>query len=287
LLLVAEQMSSDRPLQTRSGGRLHTSREARPGELRGYFDKGFAVRRAKAKEEGLVVVDSVASLDRILEERTPGIVLSAEGADFLEGDLGYVEQLRAQGLVHLQLVHFYGYSAIGDIATEPGTHGGLAAFGKDVVRTCNRLGLLVDVAHCNAAGMQHALDVSSKPIVYSHGFVSAGMPDPARSGARAIHAPIAKRLAQAGGVVGLWPAGSSWGNLQLYADGIARTVELLGAAHVGVGTDMHGLRGSIMPDYSGFEALEGELAKRGMSASDIEAVLGGNYIRVLLGAMSV
>jgi membrane dipeptidase len=180
-------------------------------------------------------------------------------------------------------------SSKADISTEDPKYGGLSAFGKDVVRECNRLGILVDGAHGTSAGIDQMLDISTKPVIYSHGHVSASMPTTWRGGAaaRAIHAPIAKKLAGRGGVIGLWPLWDAYPNLNLYADELMRLVAAYGAEHVGVGTDMDGLGHSTLPGYAEFAELPGHLARRGLNDAGIEAVLGGNYIRVLRQAMSV
>src|SRR6185436_10955724 len=206
-----------------------------------------------------------------------------------EGDLGYLEKVRADGLVHVQIVHYYGWSDIGDIATEQPRHQGLSAFGKDLVRGCNRLGILVDVAHCSHPAMEQALELSTRPIVYSHGHASAGMPAYSQSGsiARAIHLAQAKAIAAKGGVIGIWPDWYTYSNLALLADALARTAGELGAAHVGIGSDLHGLVRTIMPSYAEFAELEEALTKRGMKAAEVEGILGGNYIRVLREAMKV
>jgi len=288
MLLVAEKTTSEGDLLQPLGGRLQMTREVKPGELRANFERGFTRRRQFLAREGLVEVRSVQALDRVLSERTPGMVLAAEGADFLEGDLAYLDKVRAQGLVHLQLVHFVPRSLLGDIATEAASQGGMTAFGRDVVRACNRLGMLVDVAHCTNEGMAQVLDISAKPIVYSHGHISAGMPLPSQGGslARAVHAPVAKKIAEAGGVVGIWPNWNTHSHLDLMADAIARAAGQLGAAHVGIGSDMHGLGPrSLMPSYEEFASLEERLGKRGLKPADVEGIMGGNYIRVLREAM--
>ena len=103
LLIVAEKVTSEAKLAV-IGGRLQLSREMQPGELRANFEGSFGRRRQALAKEGLVEISSVQALDRVLAERTPGLVLAAEGADFLEGDLGYLDKVRALGLAHLQLV---------------------------------------------------------------------------------------------------------------------------------------------------------------------------------------
>ncbi|HTN26437.1 MAG TPA: membrane dipeptidase [Burkholderiales bacterium] len=283
LLLVAEKVTPDSPILRLVGSRLASIREAAPGELRKYFEDGLQRRRQRIRADRLAEVASAETLDRVLAEKTPAIAVSAEGADFLEGDLRYLEHARAQGLVHLQLVHYYTQSLIGDISTQEPRHGGLSAHGKDLVRECNRLKILVDVAHCSNLAMEQALDISTKPLVYSHGHISAEAPRPSQAGsiARAIHLPVARRIAERGGVVGLWPNGLVFANLDLYADELMRMVKVLGVAHTGVGSDLNGITRTIMPTYAQFAALEGALEQRGLAAKDISAVLGGNYVRVL------
>lgn len=288
MLIVAEKVIPDGPLTRRTPSGLRSFRDAKPGELRRNFEVAFGRRREKARQEGLVEIASVEALDRVLKERVPAIVLCSEGADFLEGDLAYLDKARADGLAHLQLVHYYRSSGVGDVSTEEPAHGGLTAFGKDVVRACNRLGMLVDVAHCTSAGIEQTLEISTKPVIYSHGHVSAGAPQASHGAlaARAIYAPLAKQLAEKGGVIGLWPLWLSYANLDLYADELARLVQTYGVEHVGIGTDMFGLPRTIIPSYDEFAELPGYLAKRGMKDAGIEAVLGGNYIRVLRQALA-
>lgn len=290
MLIVAEKVIPDGPFVRWSRERqtLAAVRGARPGEVRRSFDVQFERTLMRMKGQDLIAVSSVVVLDRVVQERIPAIVLASKGADFLEGDLGYLQTVRARGLVHLQLLH-YRVSDVGDISTEAPKNGGLTAFGKEVVRTCNRLGILVDVAHATSAGIEQVLEISTQPVIYSHGHVSPAMPLLWQGGvaARAIHAPLAKRLADKGGVLGLWRLWNAYPNLDLYADELMHMADTYGAAHVGIGTDMDGLGRSTLPGYTEFAQLPDYLAKRGLNEANAEAVLGGNYMRVLRQAMSV
>ena len=289
LLLVAEKIVCDGPLLRTSGGRSRNTREARSGELRRYYEDRLARARSRWRREELVEVVSVQALDRVLKERVRGIVIAAEGADFLEGDLSYLEKAHADGLVHLQLVHYYAQSLIGDISSEEYHHGGLTPFGKDLVRACNRLGILVDVAHCSTPAMEQVLELSAKPVIYSHGQVSAALPDPSQNIvlARSIHEPVARKIAANGGVVGFWSNWYTFANTELFAEGLMRLADTLGPAHVGIGTDMNGMPRTNMPTYAGFLEIEEAMSKRGMKRADIDAILGGNYVRVLREAMTL
>ena len=286
IALVAEKVIPDGPLIRVRGGRLGVDRDARPGEMRRSFETQFERLRV-VTEKQLPRIDSLAALDKALQEGVPAVVLASEGADFLEGDLGYLERVRALGLVHLQLVH-YRISDVGDISTEEPRHGGLTAFGKDVVRACNRLGILVDVAHCTTAGIEQAIELSTRPMVYSHGHVRVQPPAASQGGivARAIHLPLAKRMAEKGGVIGLWPLGAQYSTREVYADALLRTADAVGGPmHVGIGSDLNGLPSTVLPTHEEFADLAEILAKRGLSSAHAEAIMGGNYIRVLREAL--
>ncbi|MBI3371451.1 MAG: membrane dipeptidase [Betaproteobacteria bacterium] len=288
MLIIAEKMIPDSPFIrfSRERQRLAAFRDAGRGELRRSFDVQFSRTLERMRAQNLLPVDSVEALDRVRREHVPGIALASEGADFLEGDIGYLEKIRGRGLVHLQLLH-YRISDIGDISTEEPENGGLTAFGKEVVRACNRLGILLDIAHATSAGIEQVLEISSRPVIYSHGHVSSATPLASQGGiaARAIHAPLARQLAAKGGVIGLWPLWYSYANLDLYADELTRMVDAYGASHVGIGSDMFGLGRSTMPSYAEFAQLPDYLAKRGLKDADVDAVLGGNYLRLLRQAL--
>ena len=289
MLLLARTLSADRPvIQHTPGKGFSQIREPHPGELAA----GFAERLARLRDENakarLVEVTDAATLERIRRTNAPGVVIAAEGADFLDGDLKRLEAARGQSVVHVQLVH-YRVSEVGDIATALPVHGGLSAFGQNVVRACNRLGILVDVAHATHDGIAQALDISTRPVVYSHGHIISGAPHWTNNAnrARAISSAMARRIAERGGVVGIWTPVTQYRTLDAYAGALFDAAATLGAAHVGVGTDMAGLpAGSVVPSYDDFALLDEALSKRGASAADISAILGGNYLRVLAQALT-
>jgi membrane dipeptidase len=281
--LIARKIVADMPVIRRTQSRgLHMFREPRPGELAKSFDGWIEILRAQDKKQGLAEIVSAEALDRAVKAGEPAVAIGAEGADFLGGDLKRLDAARALGLVHLQLVH-YRVSELGDISTERPVHNGLTPFGKEVVAACNRLRILIDIAHGTSAVIEQTLDLAARPIIYSHGHVMSVEPHwtHSQARARAIHKPLALKIAKKGGVIGIWPLGSMYRSLNAYADALLDAAEALGPAHVGVGTDMAGLPSSAMPGYEEFAALEEILAKRRIKADDIENMLGRNYLRVL------
>ena len=287
MLLVARKIVADGPVIRTFKGRLGVFREAQPGELAKNFDDRLARLHEAHQREGLTEIHSISDLDRAITTRAPAVVIAAEGGDFLEGSLERLESARKAGLAHLQLVH-YRVSEIGDISTEAPRYNGLSPFGREVVATCNRLGILIDIAHGTSALIEQALELSTRPLIYSHGQASNVEPHYTHRviSARSIHMPIARKIAAKGGVIGLWANGSSYSSLDRYADAILSLAETLGAAHAGVGTEMDGMPSSIVPAYREFFELAELMAKRGVSTADLESLLGGNYIRVLRQALA-
>ncbi len=287
MLIIARAIATDRPVTHTVKGRITVAREAQPGELAANFDDRLARLHTTLQREGLTEIVSAETLEHVLARRVPAAVIAAEGGDFLEGDLQRLEAARKNGLVHLQLVHFR-VSEIGDISTEAPRYNGLSAFGRDVVAACNRLGILIDIAHGTSALIEQTLELSTRPVIYSHGQASGTEPYYTQrvTAARSIHLPVARKVAQKGGVVGIWANGGSYSSLDRYADALLELAEDLGAAHVGVGTDMDGMTRMVVPTYREFFELAELMTKRGVGAVDLESMLGGNYIRVLKIALT-
>jgi membrane dipeptidase len=228
------------------------------------------------------VITDAAGL-RAARAGRPSAIISAEGADFLEGQIGRVDEAYAKwSLRHLQLTH-YRVNELGDIQTEAPVHNGLTDFGAEVIRRCNRLGILVDVAHGTTALVQRAASVTTKPLVLSHTSLT-GRPVPY---SRRITPEHAKLVAGTGGVIGIWPPAHEFPSLPSLAAGMARMVDVVGIDHVGLGTDMRGLVGpSIFPEYDSLPGLTEALLATGFSAQDTRKILGGNYARVFEAAMA-
>lgn len=80
-----------------------------------------------------------------------------------------MQEAYQRGLRHFGLLHDSDASTpLGDVYTNPARYGGMTAFGLDVVRECNRLGMLIDLAHCDMKTTQDAVHTSSKPVIISH-----------------------------------------------------------------------------------------------------------------------
>jgi membrane dipeptidase len=150
-----------------------------------------------------------------------------------------------------------------------------------VIRRCNSLGIVVDVAHGTFELVKKAASVATKPLVLSH----TALTQRPVAWTRLITPDHAKAIAATGGVIGIWPVTQS-ANVKSYGESIARMVDLVGVDHVGMGTDMLGLQGpSALPGYADLPQLATALASR-FKPDEIARILGGNYRRVFEASLS-
>jgi membrane dipeptidase len=266
---VVTRVSADRK-------RFEAWRTPEPGELYQLSQTEFVRAKELVEREQLDVVTSAATLASA-DGRGPGVIIASEGADFLEGRLERVDEAYTlHQLRHLQLTH-YRVNELGDIQTETPVHGGLTDFGADVVRRCNTLGIVVDVAHGTYDLVKRVASVTTKPLVLSHTAL-AGHPGP-RS--RLITADHARAVAQTGGVIGVWPSSGTFHDLDAMAHGFRRMADVVGVEHVGLGTDMYGfISPPVFRSYEQLPALGAALLAAGFSQQETEQILGGNYRRV-------
>jgi membrane dipeptidase len=265
---------ADSPIIIVSSGRNRPGRDPRPGELYDWSKTSFAKLHDLARGQGMPLVRSAAEL-RAARASQPSVIVTSEGADFLEGKIERLDEAYQRWqLRQLQLTH-YRPNELGDIQTEPSVHGGLTDFGVEVIRRCNQLGIVVDVAHSPFASVKRAVASTTKPLVLSHTSLS----DRQSPWTRLITSDHARAIASVRGVIGIWPVAET-ANISSYATSIARMVDVVGVDHVGIGTDQMGLLGpSCMPSYSELPQLAAALSTR-FKPDEINRLLGGNYRRV-------
>lgn len=221
----------------------------------------------------LVPVLAPEDVDRARRLRRPGALRAAEGADFLEGRLDRVQEAFDRGIRSIQFVHYH-INEAADIQTEDPRHNGLSAFGTDLVREMNRLGMIVDVAHATEKATRDTAQAATRPIILSH---TALRSEP-RPYTRLIYAAHARVVAETGGLIGIWPAGN--GNLDRWIERFERMAELVGPEHLAVGTDMDGLRTTVFGDYRKLPDLRAALRCAGFSEKETAGILGENFMRV-------
>ncbi|MFC8597825.1 dipeptidase [Isoptericola sp. NPDC057191] len=259
-------------------------------------------------------------------------LMGAEGGQSIDSSMGALRMLSEVGVRYMTLTHNH-HNPWAESATDAPPadgrfdQGGLTAFGREVVREMNRLGMLVDLSHVSAGTMRAALDVTEAPVIFSHSSARAVCDVP-----RNVPDDVLARLAGNGGVcmvtfvpsfvtpaIGEWRAAAGEAATQAgiapndYAgfaafsdewekshpkppttlDDVVAHVEhvreVAGAAHVGLGGDYDGAGGFAdeLRDVSGYPALLAALADRGWSDDELAGLASGNVLRVLRAAEDV
>jgi membrane dipeptidase len=285
--LLSWTVVPDAPFLRMSASGVEQGRPIAAGELKASFDQQLSNATSGLLGNGVNIVRSVADLDKA-SNGIPHVVLTSEGADFLEGRLDDLQSAYDRGIRHIQLVHYI-KNPIGDLQTESPTHNGLSDFGKKLIRALNTTGILIDLAHSTGPSIDQALEISSQPMIWSHSFITKSEQSWTSRGymSRGLSEAYAKKIASQGGAVGLWALGPSFGGgLDGYASEIIRMIEILGADHVMFGTDEDGLpQGAVIEQLIDLRKVVDMLAKRGVDEKTLRSVAYGNYARCLRNAM--
>jgi membrane dipeptidase len=181
----------------------------------------------------------------------------------------------------MQLVH-YTPNDIGDFQTGAVTHNGLTPFGADVIRACNRLGVVVDVAHATADTVKQAVKATSRPLLLSHtalrGSKAQGKTPLVE---RQITPDHARAIAETGGSVGIW---HFFATPERYVEGLKEMADVVGVDHVSIGTDASASAG-LYPTYDNFPALVDAMLRGAFTPEETAKIVGGNYLRILAASV--
>lgn len=287
MALVSWSLVGDMPWLKQTPLGLKQSGAAARGAATDWFKAEVGRVKQHAAGQGLRIALAPADLDKAAEGQ-PHVLLSVEGASFLDDGIDGLNLAYEHGVRHLQLVH-YVRNRIGDFQTEKPELGGLSDLGKEVVAACNRLGILVDLAHCTPEAVRQALAISTRPMVWSHSSIaSSGRPHwkltPWR--ARQLSLDDAKALAAKGGVVGLWALKSDVGSsIESYGERLLKIADWLGDEHAGFGTDLNALSGSPIRSYADLRRVVEYFQRRGVDPASIRRLAFENYLRILRASM--
>lgn len=209
-------------------------------------------------------------------------LLSLEGGEPLEGELSILRSLYRLGFRGLQLT-YNTRTLLGDGCFEPRPKGGLTDFGAQVVEEMNKIGMLIDISHLNNPGFWNTMELTKSPIVVSHACCSALCEH-----VRNLDDNQIKALAENGGVMGITYVRSFLNtdmkkvSVETIVDHIEHVIDLVGADHVGLGSDFEGIVSPPdgLEDSTKVINITKSLVSRGHSDQEIEKILGGNFLRV-------
>jgi membrane dipeptidase len=180
-----------------------------PGDAYDRFLKGLASMDRQLERNGMKRSLTSADVRIAHKNGQPTVIQAIEGAHFLQGHLERVEEAYNRGLRRFGLLHDSDASVpLGDVYTNPPRFGGLTAFGAEVIKECNRLGILVDLAHADLQTTKAALKVTTRPVIISHTGLDTQLGSNPRMAQmmrpRLIGKEQARMVADAAGLVGVW-----------------------------------------------------------------------------------
>ncbi|MEP7072270.1 MAG: membrane dipeptidase [Verrucomicrobiota bacterium] len=234
--------------------------------------------------------------------RKIGLLLTMEGVEPLGEDLLLLRSFYELGLRSLSLTHARpNAAATGGLFAGRAPAKGLTTFGKELVEECERLGVILDLAHINPAGFEEVCALTSRPLIVSH-TNARRFYDIERN----ISDEQIRMVGARGGVIGvnaiLVSPLREEATLDRYIDHMEHVASLIGIDGVGLGFDFCEFiwnklapvkRDAVearltaphfLPDLSNHRHtpnLIRRLGERGFNEGDIENVLGGNWRRVL------
>jgi membrane dipeptidase len=244
------------------------------------------VARSKAQIRCAV---SVEDIEAARSEGAFVMVLHMEGAEAIGPDLDELEHLYAAGLRSLGLVwsrpNIFGHGVPFAYPRSPDTGPGLTPAGKQLVRTCNRLGIMIDVSHLNEQGFWDVAALSTAPLVATHACAHTICPSARNLTDRQLDA-----IRESNGVVGfnlsvcdVRPDANL--NEDTPLDTVAHHLEYLvsrlGADRVALGSDFDG---AVIPraikDASGLPRLLEALRAHGFDQATLRKLAVENWLRV-------
>jgi len=132
------------------------------------MDQIDAVREtARLHPNDFLLATTAADIRRAAAEHKIAALMGMEGGHMIDDDLRLLRNYAALGVRYLTLTHFKNNNWA-DSSTDKPAHNGLTAFGKDVVRELNRLGVMVDISHVADKTFYDALAVTTAPVIASH-----------------------------------------------------------------------------------------------------------------------
>lgn len=242
-------------------------------------------------------------IENTLKDDKIALLITMEGAEPLGTDLNLLRIFHELGVRSVGLTHARSNAAGhgGIFAPSGSSKEGLTGFGRDLVRECEALGVIIDLAHINPAGFNDILSATTKPPIVSHTNVRRYY-DIERN----ISDDQIKMIGERRGVIGvnsvLVSPKEETSTLDCYVDHIEHIANLIGIDGVGIGFDFFEFIYSQWPEsakkqlaeklttphfipnlrnHSQARNLTRKLIERGFSDQEIEKILRRNWLRIL------
>ncbi len=179
---------------------------------------------------------TAADVDRAIAEGRTAIIFGGQNCSPIEDDIDLVEICHQLGVRFMQLS--YNNQSLLATGCYEAEDSGVTRMGRQVIREMNRVGMVVDMSHSAERSSLEAIEISTRPIAITH-----ANPAHWHGALRNKSDDVLKALAASGGMLGLslYPhhlKDKSDCTLRSFCEMVARTAELIGADHLGFGSDL-------------------------------------------------
>jgi len=250
--------------------------------------------------EGFLLAQTVDDVRHAKSDGRLAVAFDLEGSMMLQDDLNMLRLFRDLGVRQMHLAYNRNNSVSGGCHDDDG---GLSALGRRVVQHINELGIIMDCSHMGLRSSLDAMEVSTRPVVFSHSNVKT-----LRNHPRNITDAQIDACARTDGVVGICGIGPFLGDDDTSTDLLLRHVdyiaERVGPRHVGLGLDYvfdqdhddlpaaedrdywypatqnYDLRAMKMKPPEHLPEIATSLLERGYGSEEVRGVMGGNFLRV-------
>ncbi|HLI69990.1 MAG TPA: dipeptidase [Ktedonobacteraceae bacterium] len=238
----------------------------------------------------LKVVQNVGELQYCLQTGVHAAILHFEGAEAIDPDLNALEVFYRAGLRSLGPVWsrptIFAHGVPFAYPASPDTGPGLTDHGKELIKACNRLGIMIDLSHLNEKGFWDVAGLSEAPLVATHSNVHALCQSTRNLTDKQLDA-----IKASGGLVGvnfgvndLWEDARRDANmpLEILVRHLDYLVARLGIDGVALGTDFDGTTISTeIGDAAGLPKLINALREHGYDDAALNKIGHENWLRVL------
>jgi membrane dipeptidase len=250
-----------------------------------------ALKSLEARSEGAIrIATNAAELEQCHQDGTFSMLLHLEGAEAIGADLIELDDLYNKGLRSLGPVwsrpNLFGHGVPFAFPSSPDTGPGLTPLGFDLIRACNRLGILIDLSHLNERGFWDVAATTTAPLVATHTCAHALCPSARNLTDRQLDA-----IRDSNGIVGvnlsvndLRPDANR--NADVALDAVVRQftylADRIGIDRVALGSDFDGATiPSAIGDASGLPRLIEALSTQGFDEASLHKIGHENWMRVL------
>ena len=248
----------------------------------------FALESESSRE--FRVVRTIEEIHTALEEDALSAIIHFEGAEPMDPRLDSLHHFYEKGLRSIGIVwsrkNAFGYGVNFDFPGSPDMGPGLTDAGKELVRACNRLGILLDVSHLNEKGFWDVERISEAPLVATHSCVHALCPSPRNLTDKQLDA-----IGASGGLVGLnfsvkFLREDGQENRDTPLSELVRhscyIADRIGVDHLALGSDFDGTTiPSELRDVAGLPKLVAALRDGGFDEEALAKIGLKNWLRVL------